>query len=93
MKHPRLLSLVFRLAAVGVFALGLLPVGKLLNPLRKIGRPDDPYDPTYFLPDLLNTGMIALVGFVAGYLLFRAGSHFKSKGKPVGSQPPAIKQE
>jgi|GEM_PF-3303668 hypothetical protein len=83
MKY-RLVGIICQLAAVTVALLGSLPAALLLNPWRSAKKTSQ-LDEIYFSSNLLSSGLIALGAFAAAYILFRVGSHLKSKSK--GDQP------
>jgi hypothetical protein len=75
------IGIICRLAGVAVAFVGLIPATLLLNPWRKADKLTQ-IDETYFGTNLLKSAGIAIAGLVAGYVLLRLGSHFKSKRPP-----------
>lgn len=71
-------GIICRVIGVLVAASGLIPGAILLNPWQKANSWDQLHD-VYFGPKLIKAAIIATGGLVASYLLFRAGSHLKTK--------------
>jgi len=72
------LGIVCQFLAVVVVVLGLIPLAELLNPWRKATTATQ-LDEIYFNPNLIQSAIIGLVGFVACFILFRMGKKFKNK--------------
>jgi hypothetical protein len=71
------LGIFCQILAPVVAVLGLVPAGLLLNPWRNAELANQ-LDEIYFGFHLAKAGIIALAGFIAGFILFRAGVHLKT---------------
>ena len=70
------LGILCQILAAVIAVLGLVPAAILLNPWRN-AKLASQIDEIYFGSNLARDGVIALAGFIVGYIVFRIGVHLK----------------
>lgn len=80
------IGIICQLAGVALAIGALIPLGILLNPWRKADKLSQ-LPEIYFPTSLLSSVGVATAGLVTGYIVFRLGSHLKSKRRSGSPKP------